>query len=118
VLIYDGFSAVGEYPIKLAKLSNLKPIIAAAGSNADFAKSLGADYLIDYREKNAGEDINGILESKMLKQLHGFDVGSERQSWEHIAEVVEKRGPKVGKITYNGQSTWANGRKLALWYRI
>lgn len=100
VLIYGGSSAVGASALKFAQLSNLSPIITVAGSGAEFVESLkAADYIVDYRKGNVVGDIKKILEDEKVKLLHAFDAISEHHSWEHIIEVLDKRGPAPGKIT-------------------
>ena len=52
--VYGGFSAVGGYAIKLAKLSNIHPIIAVADAGTPFVEDLidrsKGDSIVDYRK--------------------------------------------------------------------
>ncbi|KII83737.1 hypothetical protein PLICRDRAFT_46916 [Plicaturopsis crispa FD-325 SS-3] len=50
ILIYGASSSVGAYTVQLAKLSGLY-VVGVAGSSAEYARSLGADVVVDYRGK-------------------------------------------------------------------
>ncbi len=49
VIINGAASSVGAYAVQLAKRAGLF-VIGVAGSSKDYAKSLGADNIVDYRE--------------------------------------------------------------------
>ena len=49
VIINGASSSVGAYAVQLAKRAGLF-VIGVAGSSKDYAKSLGVDVLIDYRD--------------------------------------------------------------------
>jgi NADPH:quinone reductase-like Zn-dependent oxidoreductase len=49
VIINGASSSVGAYAVQLAKRAGMF-VIGIAGSSKDYAKSLGADILVDYRE--------------------------------------------------------------------
>ena len=51
VLIHGGAGSVGLFVVQLAKLHGAYVIATASAPNADFAKQLGADEVIDYRER-------------------------------------------------------------------
>lgn len=96
LLIYGGSSAVGAFAIKLAKQSNIHPIIAVAGKSAPFVENLldrsKGDAIVDYRE---GDDavVEGI--KKALggrKLLHAFDATAEGSSTSNIGKVLDKEG--------------------------
>lgn len=59
VIINGAASSVGAYAVQLAKRAGLF-IIGVAGSSKDYAKSLGADIIVDYRE-HQGEALVRIL---------------------------------------------------------
>lgn len=59
VIINGAASSVGAYAVQLAKRAGLF-VIGVAGSSKDYAKSLGADIIVDYRE-HQGEALVRIL---------------------------------------------------------
>ncbi len=54
VIINGAASSVGAYCVQLAKLAGLF-VIGVAGSSKEYAKSLGADIVIDYRDYQSAE---------------------------------------------------------------
>src|SRR5699024_687634 len=60
VLIHAGGSGVGTAAIQLAKQLSHAKVITTAGSQEklDFAKTLGADFGINYKEKNFAEEVS------------------------------------------------------------
>ncbi|KAH6903806.1 chaperonin 10-like protein [Coprinopsis sp. MPI-PUGE-AT-0042] len=92
LLIYGASSAVGAYAIKFAQLANIHPIIGVAGSGGDFAKSIGADVIVDYRKGNVVADIQKALQehAKGEKLLHVYDAISEGETGKHINEVASE----------------------------
>ncbi|KAI5821399.1 chaperonin 10-like protein [Pyronema omphalodes] len=90
LIVYGGSSAVGAFAIKLAKLSNISPIIAVAGNGIDYVKSLGPDKVIDYREGNVTEQLKEALEGKEC--FHAYDAISEHNSYQNIIPVLSKPG--------------------------
>jgi NADPH:quinone reductase len=54
ILIHGGAGGVGGFGVQLAKLAGKTVISTASSHNHEYVKSLGADYVIDYRE----EDVN------------------------------------------------------------
>ena len=93
LVIYGGSSSVGAFAIKLAKLANIHPIIAVAGSSSDFARSIGADIVVDYRKGNVVEDLKAALDGKTLDGA--YDAISEGDSIKHLNEVVKSGGKIV-----------------------
>lgn len=90
LLIYGASSAVGAFAIKLARLANIHPIIGVAGAGGDFAKSIGADIIVDRRKGRIVEDIKEALAGKEL--LYAYDAVSEGESGKHISAVLAKGG--------------------------
>ena len=81
VLVHGAGSGVGSAPIRIAKMIGTR-VITTAGSNDKLAKAklLGADELINYREKDFVEEV------KRLTDKRGVDI-----VFEHIGgEVLEK----------------------------
>lgn len=95
LVVYGASSAVGAYAIKLARLSNIHPIIAVAGKGQPFVETLldrsKGDSIVDYRK---GDDavVSGIKAA--LKQAgfsdvhHAFDAVSEHGSHENLCKVL------------------------------
>ena len=59
VLIHGGAGGVGHYAVQLAKAAGAYVFATCGGYDADFVKSLGADRVIDYRQENFVEVVNG-----------------------------------------------------------
>jgi NADPH:quinone reductase len=85
LIIYGASSALGSFAIKLAKASNIHPIIAIGGASYEYASSLldpgRGDRFIDYRQgpaemKNAVKAALGNLEA-----LHALDAISSNGTW-------------------------------------
>jgi D-arabinose 1-dehydrogenase-like Zn-dependent alcohol dehydrogenase len=49
ILIWSGSTAVGQYAIQLAKLAGLKIATTASPAKHELVKSLGADFVVDYK---------------------------------------------------------------------
>lgn len=52
ILIHGGAGGVGGFGVQLAKLAGKTVISTASAHNHEYVKSLGADYVIDYREED------------------------------------------------------------------
>lgn len=55
VLIHGGAGAVGLFAVQLAKLQGANVVATASAANIDFVKQLGADEVINYRERRFEE---------------------------------------------------------------
>ena len=62
VLVYGASSSVGAYAVQLAKRAGYT-VIGVAGSSSDYAKSLGADIIVDYRGKSDAQLVSAQKES-------------------------------------------------------
>ena len=99
-MVYGGSSAVGTYAIKLAKRSNIHPIIAIAGRAQDHVTKLldasKGDVVIDYREGNEAivQGIKSALKGQKLQ--YAYDATAEHNSWVNICKVLDH---ETGKIT-------------------
>lgn len=74
VLIHAGGSGVGTAAIQLAKQISSATVITTAGSKAklDFAQSLGADYVINYKEKDFSEEVSRITDGQGVDLILDF----------------------------------------------
>ncbi|KEY74795.1 hypothetical protein S7711_09844 [Stachybotrys chartarum IBT 7711] len=57
IFIYGGSTAMGISAIQFAKLSGAIVITTSSPSNTDYLKSLGADYIIDYKSPTLVDDV-------------------------------------------------------------
>lgn len=99
LVVYGGASAVGAFVIKLAKLSNIHPLIVVAGKGSSFVETLidrsKGDTIIDYRE---GDEVvrAKIKEASGHKPIHyAYDAISEKGSYQNLGAVLTA----PGKIT-------------------
>ncbi|EKG18492.1 Alcohol dehydrogenase superfamily zinc-containing [Macrophomina phaseolina MS6] len=95
-LVYGGASAVGAFAIKLARLSNIHPIIAVAGKGIPYVETLldksKGDAVVDYR---AGDEavVQGIKDALKASGTteplrHAFDAVSEKGSQVNLVAVL------------------------------
>jgi NADPH2:quinone reductase len=102
-LVYGAASAVGAFAIKLARLSNIHPIIGVAGRGIPYAESLidktKGDVIIDYRNGNEAvvTGIKNALENAGTPHIHyAFDAVTEKGSHEDVVAVLAPEG----RVTY------------------
>lgn len=90
-VVYGGATAVGAFAIKLAKLSNVHPIIAVAGRGSGFVESLldrsKGDTIVDYREGDAAVQAN-IKAAAGGPVHHAYDAVSEKGSYQNLAAAL------------------------------
>ena len=60
IVIHGGAGGVGGFGVQLAKLAGKTVISTASSSNHEYVKSLGADYVIDYRTENVAARVMEI----------------------------------------------------------
>lgn len=102
LVVYGGATAVGAFAIKLARLSNIHPIITVAGNGIPFVETLihkeKGDTIIDYRQ---GDD---ALRKKLREAAQGkpivyaVDAVSEKGSFGNIASALEKGRGKTATV--------------------
>ncbi|KAK6526498.1 hypothetical protein TWF694_005081 [Orbilia ellipsospora] len=108
LVIYGAATAVGAFAIKLAKLSNIHPIIGVVGRGKEFAESLidrsKGDELVDYRNGNEAV-VSGILEALKKNGLekadYVFDTVSEHGSVVDSLAVLSDKGRVTGVLPLN-----------------
>jgi NADPH2:quinone reductase len=68
-LVMGAAGALASFVVQMAKLKGAKVIAAAGGEDRlEVARSLGADYTVNYREQNLEEEVRKITDG------HGVDV--------------------------------------------
>ncbi|GME27594.1 alcohol dehydrogenase-like protein [Neofusicoccum parvum] len=95
-LVYGAATAVGAYAIKLARLSNIHPIIAVAGNGIPYVETLldktQGDAVVDYRAgpTQLVADIKSALSNSgtTLPLRHAFDAVSEKGSHTAVVAVL------------------------------
>ncbi|EOA86680.1 uncharacterized protein SETTUDRAFT_19195 [Exserohilum turcica Et28A] len=96
LVVYGGASAVGAFAIKLARKTNIHPIIAVAGRATSYVESLidraKGDTIVDYRQGDAAV-VHGIRDALGGAKLHyAYDAIAEHNSTANIAQVLEPDG--------------------------
>jgi NADPH2:quinone reductase len=86
LVIYGAASAVGAFAVKLARLSNIHPIICVAGRGIAYVESLIdrflGDTIVDYR--NGNEEVVNQLQNALgsnRKLGYAFDAVSDKGSY-------------------------------------
>jgi NADPH:quinone reductase-like Zn-dependent oxidoreductase len=105
ILIWGASSGIGSAAIQIAKIYGTT-IITTAGTDekTEFARHIGADFVINYDQENVSEKVREITNNQ------GVDIVFEHigeQSWPHSLRSL-KRG---GKIVICGSTT---GPKVGL----
>jgi len=98
-VIYGASTSVGSFAIKLARNSNIHPIIAIAGKGAPFVETLldssKGDVVFDYR-KGVDETVKSIREhlkdGNYGEVKHGVDPGIGESSKAVLSEIVAPNG--------------------------
>lgn len=100
LIVYGGSSGVGAFAIKLARLSNIHPIIAVAGSGKSLVESLidpsKGDTVLDYREGDEALIANMRAAAKGHKIEYAYDAISDNNSYVNIGKVLDQQ---TGSIT-------------------
>ena len=99
LLIHGASSAVGAFAIKLARASNIHPILAVCGAGAPYVRTLldgsAGDAVIDYRAGGA-DLVTGIQNAAREAGCEGvadaFDATTAEGSWGHLADAMGGRG--------------------------
>ena len=64
VIIYGASTSVGAYAVQLAKKAGLF-VVGIAGASKDYAKELGADVVVDYREHQGDQLVSATNSLRM-----------------------------------------------------
>jgi NADPH:quinone reductase len=95
LIIYGASSSLGSFAIKLARLANIHPIIAIAGSGASylskFIDTARGDILLNYRDgmNQVIPQVKSHLESLgSLEAHHAFDCISTHDTWVPLSKML------------------------------
>ncbi|MFK4082465.1 NADP-dependent oxidoreductase [Kribbella sp. NPDC020789] len=102
VLVHAGAGGVGSIAIQLAKHLGATVATTVSGRDADFARELGADRVIDYRS----EDFEQLLD--------GYDVVLESLGGENLEKSLRVLRPGGKVIGIAGPPDPAFGRELGV----
>ncbi|MCS5721687.1 NADP-dependent oxidoreductase [Herbiconiux sp. CPCC 203407] len=102
VLIHAGAGGVGSIAIQLAKHLGAEVATTVSGKNADFARELGADVVIDYRTQ------------EFETELSGYDFVLDPLGGDNLAKslTILKRGGKAVGISGPPTPTFAKSAGL------
>jgi NADPH:quinone reductase-like Zn-dependent oxidoreductase len=90
ILVWGGGSSVGSTVIQLASASGLTVAAVAANQHHDYAKSLGATYVFDYKKDSVVEDIIAALKGTEI--AGAYDAIAHEQTIKACAQVVSQLG--------------------------
>ncbi|KAA9104746.1 NADP-dependent oxidoreductase [Microbacterium rhizomatis] len=102
VLIHAGAGGVGTIAIQLAKHLGAHVATTVSGANADFARELGADIVIDYRTQD------------FEQELSGYDVVLDSLGGENLARSLRVLKPGGKAIGISGPPTPAFAKSAGL----
>jgi NADPH:quinone reductase-like Zn-dependent oxidoreductase len=96
LIIYGGATAVGAFAIKLARLSNIHPLIVVAGKGIPYVETLidrsKGDTIIDYREDPATLSTRIRDAARGEPIHHAYDAVGEHGSHENIGNAMTAPG--------------------------
>ena len=90
VLIHGGAGGVGHFAIQFAKAKGAHVVTTVSGANMAFAKSLGADLVIDYRTERFEDHVSDL---DMVFDL--IDGETRERSW----NLLKRGGVLVSTLT-------------------
>jgi NADPH:quinone reductase-like Zn-dependent oxidoreductase len=96
LIIYGGATAVGAFALKLARLSNIHPLIVVAGKGIPYVETLidraKGDMIIDYRESPSTLSTR-IRDAAGGTQIqYAYDAVGEHRSHAHIGGAMTAPG--------------------------
>lgn len=92
IFVHGGAGGVGGFAVQLAKLAGKQVISTASPHNHEYVKSLGADFVIDYRGEDIVSKVNSITNGRGVDAV--IDTVSA-QSATHSLEFVAFLGHLV-----------------------
>ncbi|APA05816.1 hypothetical protein SS1G_01812 [Sclerotinia sclerotiorum 1980 UF-70] len=103
-IVLGGASNVGQYGIKLAKLSGYQVLASCSDSSVDVAKSAGADATFDYKQpiENQLPEIESITSGDFA----GIFDASAASSVVALAALNTKSTAKTQKKTFSTTNNW------------
>jgi NADPH:quinone reductase len=113
ILIHGGAGGVGGFGVQIAKNAGKTVFSTASAHNHEYVKSLGADYVIDYREENVvekvleltnGRGVDAVLDTVSAKNAtDSLDMIAYRGHLAHIAGAPDytKVKPFTKVISYH-----------------
>ena len=109
VLIHGGSGGVGHFAIQFAKATGARVLTTVATRNVEFARSLGADVVIDYKTQRFEEHARDL---DMVFDL--IDGETRERSW----KLLKRGGILVSTLTEPSQDTAARHGVRALRYTV
>lgn len=92
VLIYSGATSVGQFAIQLARYAGYRVVTTASPKNFDLVKSLGADVVFDYRDRDVSAKIREATGDSLE---YGLDTISEEKTQHASVNAFGKQGGKL-----------------------
>jgi NADPH:quinone reductase-like Zn-dependent oxidoreductase len=90
VLIHGGSGGVGHFAVQFAKARGARVLTTVSTENVEFARSLGADVVIDYKKQRFEDDVSDL---DMVFDL--IDGETRERSW----KLLKKGGVLVSTLT-------------------
>jgi NADPH:quinone reductase-like Zn-dependent oxidoreductase len=109
VLIHGGSGGVGHFAIQFAKAKGARVLTTVSTSNVEFARSLGADVVIDYKTERFEEQAQDL---DMVLDL--IDGETRERSW----KLLKRGGILVSTLTEPSQESAAQHGVRALRYTV
>ena len=102
LIVYGASSALGCFAIKLARASNIHPIIAICGPSRDYVSGLldpsKGDILIDYRKGKEAmiQDVRKALGGLDCK--NAIDAISAKRTWIAVSQMLDPDGAQLSVV--------------------
>ena len=109
VLIHGGSGGVGHFAIQFAKAKGARVLTTVSTNNVDFARSLGADVVIDYKTERFEERVRDL---DMVLDL--IDGETRERSW----RLLRRGGVLVSTLSEPSQETARRYGVRALRYTV
>jgi NADPH:quinone reductase-like Zn-dependent oxidoreductase len=109
VLIHGGSGGVGHFAIQFAKAKGARVLTTVSTDNVEFARSLGADVVIDYKTQRFEDEASDL---NMVFDL--IDGETRERSW----PLLKKNGVLVSTLTDPSQEKAREMRVRAMRYTV